>query len=86
MMIESKNNIDTGVLLKKHLEQHRISKASVGRGIGRSGLSVLNYMFNSSIQTDILIDISYALKHNFFQDMANKLPADFTVANDMISG
>lgn len=38
-------------------------------------------MRNESIQTGILLDICYALKHNFFKDIANQLPDDFTTTN-----
>jgi DNA-binding Xre family transcriptional regulator len=77
-MNKSKNNIDTGKLLTAFLDRNRINKAELGRNINRTGVSVLKYTNNSSIQTGILIDLCYALKHNFFQDIVNLLPADFT--------
>jgi hypothetical protein len=77
-MNKSKNNIDTGKLINNFLINNRITRAEVGRDINRSGLSVLKYIQNSSIQTGILIDISFAVKHNFFQDIANALPQDFS--------
>ena len=86
-MLVSKYNINTGALLDVFLKKNRISKAVLGRGIGRrSGLSVFQYINSSSMQTGILLDICYALKHNFFQDMAHLLPADFTVSEDLKSG
>ncbi|MGV9002420.1 hypothetical protein [Flavobacterium sp.] len=80
-MKTSMNNIDTGRMIQMHLNMHRISKTSLGRKINRTGISVLRYTQNWSIQTGILLDISHALKHNFFQDMADQLPKDFTVFN-----
>jgi hypothetical protein len=77
-MKKSKNNIDTGKLIDNFLQKNKITRAEVGRDINRNGLSILKYIQNSSIQTGILIDISFALKHNFFQDLANALPQDFS--------
>jgi len=76
----SNNNIDTGTMLNYYLAKNRVSKSKLGRAINRTGISILRYTENSSIQTGILIDICYALKHNFFQDIADRLPADFTVS------
>lgn len=77
----SENNIDTGMLIQKHLNRHRISKTYLGKKINRTGISIFRYTENVSIQTGILLDICHALKHNFFQDMADQLPKDFTVFN-----
>ncbi|MEO8515892.1 MAG: hypothetical protein ABI426_04065 [Flavobacterium sp.] len=85
-MLASVHNIDTGKLIKEYLTEHRISQATLARGVGRGDVSIVGYLMNQSIQTCILIDICYAVKHNFFQDMANKLPSEFTVQHDMISG
>jgi hypothetical protein len=38
----------------------------------------LKYIKNNSIQTGILLEISHALQHNFFQDIANALPRHFS--------
>jgi hypothetical protein len=85
-MLDSVHNIHTGKLLEDYLKKHRITKANLGRAIGRGGISIVGYIMNRSIQTGILLDLCYALKHNFFQDMANMLPNDFTVTNDLKSG
>lgn len=80
-MKRSNYNIDTGRLIQLYLNDKRISKTSLGNKINRSGVSVLRYTQNFSIQTGILLDICHALQHNFFQDMADQLPKDFTVTN-----
>jgi hypothetical protein len=80
-MLKSINNINTGALLGAYVNKNRIIKSDLGGQIGRSGLAILQYMRNESIQTGILIDICYALKHNFFKDIANQLPDDFTTTN-----
>ena len=78
-MKKSKNNIDTGALLDKYIQQHRIVKTELGAEIKRNGLAILQYTRNASIQTGILIDLCYALKHNFFRDIADQLPEEFTI-------
>jgi hypothetical protein len=75
----SKNNINTGRMLNDYFIKNRIVKDQVGRDINRNGKGVGAFVKNGSIQTGILIDICYALQHNFFQDIANKLPKDFGV-------
>lgn len=74
----SKNNIDTGKLLNDFIKKNNIIKAQLGRDIQRDSVAIAKYLANSSIQTGILLDICYALQHNFFQDIANALPASFT--------
>jgi DNA-binding Xre family transcriptional regulator len=80
-MLKSKNNINTGALIQAHIHKNKITKSDLGAAIGRNGLAILQYIRNESIQTGILLDICYALKHNFFKDIASKLPDDFTTTN-----
>lgn len=80
-MLKSKYNINTGTLLMTFLQKKRIFKSGLGTAINRNGRSVNEYLKNESIQTGILIEICYALKHNFFRDIANELPEDFTITN-----
>lgn len=76
-MKKSKHNIDTGKLLDDFLRKNRIAKTSLAADINRNKVSVLKYTQNESIQTGILIDICYALKYNFFQEMADAMPKEF---------
>ncbi len=78
-MKQGSNNIDTGKLLSNFFSKNKINKAQVGRAVNRDGVSILKYTQNESIQTGILLELCYALKHNFFQDIANQLPNTFTV-------
>lgn len=77
-MKKSKNNINTGKMIDDFITKNRIFKSNLGQDINRNGLSILAYTRNVSIQTGILIDLCHALKHNFFRDIADQLPADFT--------
>ncbi len=80
-MIVGKNNIDTGKLLADYIKKNKIRKTELGREINRTGLSILNYTRNVSIQTGILIEMCYALQHNFFSDIADQLPEGFSKTN-----
>lgn len=78
-MKRSKNNIDTGKLLRGFVAKKKITNTDLGRDINRNANSIYKYKENISIQTGILIDICHATKHNFFQDIAHMLPEDFTI-------
>lgn len=80
-MKKGKNNIHTGKLLSAIISKNKVKKSTLGKTINRDGVSILKYTQNSSIQTGILIELCYALKHNFFQDIANQLPDSFSVEN-----
>ncbi|WP_445455037.1 hypothetical protein [Flavobacterium sp. HNIBRBA15423] len=80
-MKKGKHNINTGKLLSDFFTKNRINKSQLGKEINRDGVSILKYTQNSSVQTGILIELCYALNHNFFQDIANQLPDNFTVYN-----
>ncbi|NJM78836.1 MAG: hypothetical protein HC854_03005 [Flavobacterium sp.] len=77
-MKKGKNNVDTGKILADYIQSHKINKTELGNAINRRGIAILNYTRNSSIQTGILLEICYALKHNFFKEIADQLPEDFT--------
>ena len=74
----TENDLHTGELLKAYFAAHRIRKSPLARHLGRRANTVLRYQKNATIQTAILWEISMALKHNFFMDIACKLPSDFT--------
>lgn len=72
------NNIHTGVLLTKIVKEKHISDPVLGKLIGRIPLSVKQYRQKNTMQTAVLAEICHALQHNFFSDMADKLPQHFT--------
>ena len=80
-MNKSNYNINTGKLLEKVIAEKKITKTDLGVAINRNALAVLKYTRNESVQTGILIDLCYALEHNFFKDIANQLPDGFTTTN-----
>lgn len=68
----------TGRLLNDYFKKKRIRKSALSRSLNRHISSLRNFLANDSIQTNALWDISMALKHNFFRDIADKLPPEFT--------
>jgi DNA-binding Xre family transcriptional regulator len=72
------NNIHTGVLLNKFMKEKHISNQELAKKIGRIPLSVSQYRKKDTMQTAVLAEICHALQHNFFSDMADKLPLHFT--------
>lgn len=70
--------INTGEMLLRFITKNHIPKGELGAKIGRNSLSILNYTRNDSIQTKLLVKICHATKHNFFRDIADQLPEDYT--------
>ena len=77
-MKKSKNNINIGRMLTQYMIKNKLTKSELALLINKHRVTVMKYTENESMQTNTLIDISYALKHNFLQDVANGLPIDFT--------
>ena len=73
--------VNSGTLIAAYLKKHRIYKAALARMLHRSPTTIYDFMKRSSIQTEILWELSLALKHNFFAEIAALLPADFTPEN-----
>jgi hypothetical protein len=76
------HNIDqsphTGQMLKAYFKKRRIHKSALARKLHRHISSLVSFQKNATIQTTILWEICHVLKHNFFNDMAVQLPADYT--------
>ena len=75
-----------GELLKAHLDARRARKSVLARRMGVKDPMIAKYQKRESLQTSILWRLSVELKHNFFADLAAKLPSDFTTTapNDHI--
>lgn len=71
--------IDTGKMLLDYITAKKLLKIELGKMIGRNGLSVLQYTRRQSMQTQMLLKICHATKHNFFRDIADQLPDDYTI-------
>ena len=71
-----------GAMLHTYMESNRIYKAALARALNRNVRTLLQYTKNHSVQAAILWEMSHALQHNFFADLAALLPASFTSNSD----
>ena len=67
-----------GHLFKSFIKSRKISKASLARKISRDDSTILYYQKHASVQIAIVWQLSHALKHNFFADIAAQLPSTYT--------
>ena len=67
-----------GKLLKDHIIKHSVYRSSLSRYMERQPSTIEYYLKQPTLQTALLWELSTALKHNFFKDLAAQLPADFT--------
>lgn len=80
--METKNTeIHIGILIKNYLNSKRIPKAAVGRKINKDGNTILRYQKKPTLKTDVILELSHAIKHNFFADIAALLPPDYSKDN-----
>jgi hypothetical protein len=75
--------VNTGELLKNYFDAKRIRKAALSRLLGKKLNTLMYYEKSKSIQTQTLLQISVALKHNFFMDIAMMLPNDYSTNDDL---
>lgn len=71
-----------GEMLNAYIVSNRIYKAALARAMNRNARTLLQYRKNHSVQAAILWEVSHALRHNFFADMAAALPPSFTSKGD----
>lgn len=67
-----------GSIIKSYIDRNKISKAALGRKLGRTDNSVLQMQKRASLQAGIILELSHALKHNFFADVAAQMPETYT--------
>ena len=84
-MKKERNTISIGKLLDAHLRNNAIFGEQLATLVGVQGQTVSKYRTVSSMKSSTIEDICYALEHNFFQDMANHLPREFSVNADLNS-
>jgi hypothetical protein len=67
--------LDAGKLVRRVMFEKGMNKARLARKLGRSGTSIKGTIYNSSMQCYLLWELSVALNHNFFSDLALQLDA-----------
>ncbi|MCU7618859.1 hypothetical protein NZ698_16890 [Chryseobacterium sp. PBS4-4] len=77
-MEDNKQTLHIGQVLKAHIDRNKISKSALARYIGKDPGVILHYQKRESLQLSVLWELSLAVKHNFFSDIASKLPTEFS--------
>jgi|LakMenEpi03Aug12_release.lakeMendotaPanAssembly.Ray.scaffolds.fasta_scaffold1888407_1 hypothetical protein len=67
-----------GSIIKSYIDRNKISKAALARKVNRKDSAILKLQKKASLQLGIVLELSHALKHNFFADIAAHLPATYT--------
>lgn len=67
--------LDTGSMLRKVQQNKRVTYAVLGRRAERAQSTIKRFMTGTTIQCSVLWDLSVALNHNFFSDLAQQLNA-----------
>lgn len=70
--------LNVGEIVTHHLETKRIRRAALARKMGIFLQTLLSYQKKTTLQTDRIWELSHALEHNFFADIATQLPASYT--------
>ncbi len=68
---------DTGAMLRAYFKKHRIYQSALGRALGRDYDAVNDYKKRTKMLTSTLWQISVALRHNFFADIAAQMPKEY---------
>ena len=76
--IQKNTSPHLGKLLKDYITKHSVYRSSLARYMERQPSTIEYYLKQPTLQTAILWELSTALKHNFFADLAAQLPPDFT--------
>lgn len=74
-----KKEINIGTLLQDYIQQNKISKAALSRALQTDPANLEVRLKKAYMRTDFLEKICIVLKHNFFADIAEMFPADFSV-------
>lgn len=70
--------IHIGKLVSGYIAKNKISKAALSRALNIAPSNLEVRLRKEKMPTDFLLKISQLLKHNFFADIAETLPAAFS--------
>ena len=66
-----------GKMLRGHIKKNRLYRSALSRMLDKAYVTVLTYEKRPSLQSSIIWQLSTAMKHNFFADLAAQLPPEF---------
>lgn len=77
----SKQSPHIGAMLRKYIKTNRLAQSAWARRQGVKSTNIARYLKQPTMQIDTLFAVCFALKYNFFKDIAAALPAEMPPAN-----
>ena len=71
-----KPDIHTGKIIRTYIKKRRFFISALARDMGRNYYTTFRFLKRSSMQTNVLLDVSLALRYNFFREIAEQLPPE----------
>jgi len=71
-------NIHVGQMLSDFCEDQGMSMKAIGKNLGLEGSTIIYHQKQPLLNTGIILKYSEFFKHNFFSDLASKLPKEYT--------
>ena len=78
-------NIDFGLIISTYFKKNRTRKAALARLMQVSVNTINSIQKSESIQTKRLLELCTHLKHNFFMDIAQQLPPEYTTTHNIFA-
>jgi transcriptional regulator with XRE-family HTH domain len=79
------NNIHIGQMIKQLIDRRNITRTAIARKMQTPHTAIYAYEKRNSLKTATLLRLCHALEHNFFTDLANALPANYSQNTDFQS-
>jgi plasmid maintenance system antidote protein VapI len=67
--------IDVGKMVRQRMFDKGINKARLARRMERAGQTIKQMIYRPTLQASVMWELSLALNHNFFADLAQQLDA-----------
>ncbi|MGE0637675.1 MAG: hypothetical protein AB7P01_14615 [Bacteroidia bacterium] len=80
-MKSKKETIHIGQKIEETATKQNMSKSALARKINKTRSSIYHLYKSKSVDSDLLFEISKALKHNFFAYYLKQLPVDISDDN-----
>jgi hypothetical protein len=71
-------NIHIGSMIKGFIDKRLLQRTAVAKKLDFYNTAIYGYEKRKSIHTDTLLNFCDAVQHNFFMDIALKLPKTYT--------
>jgi transcriptional regulator with XRE-family HTH domain len=72
------NELHFGEMLRKYIKTKRISKAALSRKMNIIDNTILRYEKSAALKSNHIFELSVAMEHNFFLDIAALLPKNYS--------